>query len=71
MDREERHSSYKEGKKFVGNVKYCSLNSHLGVEQSRRDDLESVAYLLIYLAKGSLPWQQLKGHTREEKQEKV
>ena len=48
---EERKKSH-----FLGTVGFSSINSHLLKEQSRRDDLEGLAYVLIYLQKGKLPW---------------
>ncbi|KIH92136.1 hypothetical protein SPBR_03221 [Sporothrix brasiliensis 5110] len=56
-----------ENKNMTGHVRYASLNSHEGMEQSRRDDMESLGYVLLYLCRGSLPWQDLKLETATTK----
>lgn len=45
------------GHSLVGTIRYTSINSHIGLQQSRRDDLESFAYTLVFLLNGKLPWQ--------------
>lgn len=52
-----QHIPYRENRHLVGTVRYASINAHLGVEQSRRDDIESIGYVLVYFFYGRLPWQ--------------
>ena len=58
-------------KKLTGTARYASIHALEGYEQSRRDDLESVGYLIIYLLKGFLPWQGLLMKSKSEKYSKI
>ena len=70
------HSPYRENRQMIGTVRYASINTQIGIEQSRRDDIESVGYVLVYLALGRLPWQRAgkekgKGHTAKILEKKL
>ena len=60
------HIPFKDKNQIVGTIRFASINAHYGMEQSRRDDLESLGYVLIYLIRGALPWQGMgKGDYKE------
>ena len=61
------HIPYREGKSMTGTARYASLNTSLGIEQARRDDIEGLGFVFLYLLRGSLPWQGLPGNTKTEK----
>jgi serine/threonine protein kinase len=66
-----RHIPYKDGKSLTGTVRYASINSQIGLEQSRRDDLEALCYVMIYFLKGSLPWQNMQATSKSEKYQRI
>ena len=65
------HIPLKENRNLTGTARYASCNAHNGLEQSRRDDMESIAYVILYFFSKKLPWQGLKCKDKNEKHAKI
>ncbi|XP_002137749.3 casein kinase I [Drosophila pseudoobscura] len=65
-----KHIEYCQKRELVGTPRYSSVRSHFA-EQGRRDDLESLGYMLIYFRHGRLPWQGVRADTRAQKFEQI
>ena len=66
-----QHIKFSTGKSLTGTARYCARNAHKGFEQSRRDDIESIGYVLMYFLIGNLPWQGLKIKVGEDQFKKI
>ena len=66
-----KHIKYAKAKNFKGNLKFSSVNTMEGISPCRRDDLESLGYMLIYLYKKQLPWENLSFKSKEEISQKI
>jgi len=67
INQDRKHIPITYDKKFIGNIRYASLNIHNGIEASRRDDLISLGYVFIACLKGELPWQNVSSNIKDEK----
>lgn len=67
LKRNGEHVDYAENKRFCGTARYASIAAHNNIEQGRKDDMESVGYILVYLYKGKLPWQSIKHKDKQQR----
>ncbi|KAK0407928.1 hypothetical protein QR680_003677 [Steinernema hermaphroditum] len=66
-----KHIDYRDGKPLAGTARYASINAHNGIEQSCRDDMEAIGYVIMYFLRGQLPWQGLAATNNQQKCEKI
>lgn len=66
-----KHIPYVDKKHVTGTARYMSVQTHLGSEQSRRDDLESLGFVFMYFLRGKLPWQGMNAKTNGHRNELI
>lgn len=66
-----QHIPYKNNKALTGTARYASINTHIGIEQTRRDDIEGILYVIMYFLRGNLPWQGLAAKTKDDKYKRI
>jgi serine/threonine protein kinase len=71
IEKTQQHIPMKSDRAIVGTLRYISMNCHEGLEVSRRDDLESLAYMMIHFVIGELPWMGIKAKSLGEKYKRV
>ena len=71
MSKKGKHIKFNINNNITGTPRYCSINALRGAEQSRRDDLESLFYVIMYFFRGNLPWQNLKIKSRQQRFNKI